>query len=544
MNHPNGTNDSFWDDEDELMFKAEEEEEESISSAAKQIKNVSPTSLPWSILVVDDEPDIHKMTQMALTNFRYHERSLELISAHSAAQAKVILTQRTDIAVILLDVVMETDDAGLLLVVWIRKQLLNQKIRIILRTGQPGQAPERRVIVDYQINDYKAKHELTADRLFSTMVTALRSYEDLLALEASQHGMKTLLDISETLFKMLSMQQFADGVLSQLSTLLDMPIEALLCMRQPARRHPRILAGTGRYQACVSNENTACLHEQEIQAIVKTLQTQENIYKDDYITLFIPSQTINEGEFAVYLNQTGKLLPMQQMLLHHFCDKLATSLNNIQLFERNNFLLDQLQRAHQATVVTLADFAEYKAQKTGNHVLRIADMIKKITHHLAQESPYTHLIDETILELIGMASILHDIGKMTVPDSILQKPGPLTTEERQIMESHALRGEEILYKASKMTEGVTYLSLGATIAGSHHEKFDGTGYPRGLQGEQIPLVGRITALVDVYDELSNEGPNKSAWPPHQVYSFIKNSRGSQFDPVVVDAFLACFPQPE
>ena len=138
---------------------------------------------PWRMLVVDDEPDVHRVTRMVLADFSFEGRSLEIISALSGGEAREILRKANDIAVILLDVVMETDDAGLTLVREIRQDIGNENVRIVLRTGQPGMAPEQKVIVEYDINDYKSKAELTAQKLFTTIVAALRSYRDLVAIE-------------------------------------------------------------------------------------------------------------------------------------------------------------------------------------------------------------------------------------------------------------------------------------------------------------------------------------------------------------------------
>jgi len=138
---------------------------------------------PWTVLVVDDEPEVHKVSWLVLEELRFRGRPLHLVGARSAAEARQALADHPDTAVILLDVVMETEDAGLRLVHEIRQDMGNQAVRIILRTGQPGQAPERRVVVDYDINDYKAKNELTADKLFTTVIAALRAYEDIRTIE-------------------------------------------------------------------------------------------------------------------------------------------------------------------------------------------------------------------------------------------------------------------------------------------------------------------------------------------------------------------------
>lgn len=153
----------------------------------------------WKILIVDDEEEIHVVTRLALHDFSFGGRSLEFISAYSGAQAKQMIRDNPDTAIILLDVVMESDSAGLDVAQYIRQNLGNHFVRIVLRTGQPGLAPERRVLKVYDINDYRAKTELTQDRLFSVIYTALSSYRDLVSLARSRHQLIGLVNEIEQL---------------------------------------------------------------------------------------------------------------------------------------------------------------------------------------------------------------------------------------------------------------------------------------------------------------------------------------------------------
>lgn len=147
---------------------------------------------PWKVLIVDDEPEVHSVTRLALHDFTYDDRKLQFISAHSGREACEILDQETDIALMLLDVVMETDDAGLRVVEYLRHQLGNAFMRVVLRTGHPGMAPERHVIRAFDINDYRAKTELTQDRMYSLVYTALSSYKRLNSLASSQRYLRSL----------------------------------------------------------------------------------------------------------------------------------------------------------------------------------------------------------------------------------------------------------------------------------------------------------------------------------------------------------------
>src|SRR6201987_664309 len=175
----------------------------------------------WKIAVIDDEPAVHDGTRFALSDYRLHGQGLEILSAYSAAEGRELMRRHSDVAVVLLDVIRETDTAGLSLVEFIRKELKNETVRIILRTGQPGQAPERRVIVDYDINDYKAKTELTADKLFTSLTAALRSYQQLERMVQTRRGLEIIIEAASTLFDFKSMQRLAEGGLTQIGSLLN-----------------------------------------------------------------------------------------------------------------------------------------------------------------------------------------------------------------------------------------------------------------------------------------------------------------------------------
>ena len=206
---------------------------------------------PWKILIVDDEKDVHTATRIALRNIRYKERPLELLSAYSGKEAYEVMRQHPDIALIMLDVVMESEDAGLKLVHQIRQELKNGLVRIVLRTGQPGQAPEQEVILNYDINDYKTKTELTVQKLFTTIISSLRAYENLLSLEKNRQGLSKILESASDLYQLYSLREFASGVLRQISALLDIGTDGILCVRNDnssGRPELEILAASGNYE--------------------------------------------------------------------------------------------------------------------------------------------------------------------------------------------------------------------------------------------------------------------------------------------------------
>lgn len=204
----------------------------------------------------------------------------------------------------------------------------------------------------------------------------------------------------------------------------------------------------------------------------------------------------------------------------------------------------EMQRRNaKATVVAMANFAEHRDTDTGVHVLRVARLVGQTARKLMATGRYPSL-DEEFVELVSTASILHDVGKISTPDSILLKNGPLTAEEREIIKRHATDGAHLLRQA-KLTMGQSpYLDLGVEIALTHHEWFDGRGYPHGLAGDRIPLSGKICAVADVFDALTSRRPYKVAWETERAAALIREQRGTQFDPDVVDAFLGVLEERE
>jgi putative two-component system response regulator len=185
----------------------------------------------------------------------------------------------------------------------------------------------------------------------------------------------------------------------------------------------------------------------------------------------------------------------------------------------------ELDDARSELLHRLAIAAEYRDHDTFEHTERVGRTAAEIAAPLGLSTEQ--------IELLREAAPLHDVGKLAISDSILLKPGKLTVEEYEVMKTHAAAGASLLSGSSSPV-----LQMATVIAASHHERWDGTGYPAGLAGEAIPLVGRVVAVADVFDALTHDRPYKSAWPLEQAVAEIRRSAGSQFDPRVADAFLA------
>jgi putative two-component system response regulator len=192
----------------------------------------------------------------------------------------------------------------------------------------------------------------------------------------------------------------------------------------------------------------------------------------------------------------------------------------------------------QLTIFALAKLAESRDQDTGSHLERVRSYCRVLAEQLRSNPEFSTIINEEYVRLIYQTSPLHDIGKVAIPDSILLKPDKLTRDEFEVMKTHTLRGAETLDAALCEFPNAGFLSMARDIALTHHEKYDGSGYPNGLSGKQIPLCGRIVALSDVYDALTSKRVYKNAYSHEQALETILNDSGKHFDPFIVAAFIA------
>ena len=223
------------------------------------------------------------------------------------------------------------------------------------------------------------------------------------------------------------------------------------------------------------------------------------------------------------------------MLAGYFVLRLSLETRRARIWRR------KLENARQVTIESMAAVAETRDPETGAHIKRTQHYVRAIAEELARSGHYTETLTEEFIKLLFLSAPLHDIGKVGVPDHILLKPGPLTTDEMTIMKQHAEFGRRIIFSTAKSIEGDNFLVIAAEIAGSHHEKWDGSGYPLGLSGQAIPLSGRIMAAADIYDALISRRCYKEPFTHGDSIALMSAMRGTTFDPVVLDAFFRIEP---
>jgi signal transduction histidine kinase len=328
--------------EDEFLTLLDDERAESAGAAAAR----------WKVAVIDDDQAVHEGTRFALQDYVLNGQRIEILSAYSAAEGRTLLREHPDTAVVLLDVVMETDNAGLELVDYIRTGLKNETARIILRTGQPGQAPERRVIVDYDINDYKAKTELTADKLFTTMTAALRAYQQLQRIVDTRRGLEIIVEAASTLFDFRSMQRLAEGVLTQIASVLNVDCAGILVLRDGGdpEQNFAILAGSGCYRQLANIQRL----DEQLGAVVRQA-FERRCHDFDKARSVLYVQTGSGREIVVLLEAARPLSDTDRTLVEVFCSRLSSAFDNVILYEQlqdANTRLEErvVQRTHELTI--------------------------------------------------------------------------------------------------------------------------------------------------------------------------------------------------
>ena len=300
----------------------------------------------WRVLIVDDDVDVHQATKFALTNTPVLGRPLEFLHAYSAQEAEQVLRRESQIAVILLDVVMESEDAGLKLVRTIREDLGVTEARIILRTGQPGYAPEIDAIRDYDINDYKTKSELSRNRLFTSLTTAVRSYEQIATINASRRGLDMIIRASGQLMARRGSREFAAGIIMQISALLGLDPEGIVCVHEVGDdpEQTRIIAAAGTYTECIDRPLTSLPQSHVTNSLRQALKERRSLHDERSTTLLFTSDSGHD--MAAYLETHLPLDDNNRRLLEVFCANIAVSFDNVLLFGRltDHAYNDQLLR--------------------------------------------------------------------------------------------------------------------------------------------------------------------------------------------------------
>ncbi|XOV80589.1 MAG: EAL domain-containing protein [Aestuariibacter sp.] len=413
---------------DELIFMDEEEHDEGASDGL---------SGTWNVLVVDDDEEIHSVTRLALSDLVLNGKNLTFHHAYSGAEALEFLKENGDqIAVLLLDVVMESDDAGLQVAKKIREDLKLEEPRIILRTGQPGYAPEESVIKEYDINDYKTKTELTRSKLVTTIIASLRSYQQILTINQSRKGLEKIIGSAANLLEEHSVKGFCEGVVEQISSLIGLDAGGVLCARAGSvldkdEDGVYVLGAAGELASFINARLETIHNEKIITQVTQCLNKKDHIFGEDFSVLYMDSSGY---EAAVYIQAGNEISDVNRQLLEVFLSSVSVGYENVNLFHqlrnaafrdwltklpnRNEFInmLDNLNRTDNefdADVVALVDISHFSdindglGQEAGNQLL--ISVSERMAEHFGEK--------------VLMARIGADVFGIIGPDSLVSPQG-------------------------------------------------------------------------------------------------------------------------
>ena len=355
---------------DELIFLDEddtvEEEESTLGS--------------WNVLVVDDDKEIHSVTRLALSDLVLNDKKLHFYHAYSGEEAiQMIEKLGNKLAIILLDVVMETDDAGLNVAKVMRDDMNLMEPRIILRTGQPGYAPEESVIKEYDINDYKTKTELTRSKLVTTIISSLRSYQQILTINQSRQGLEKIIESAANLLEEHSVKGFCEGVVTQISSMLGLSAGGVVCARAGSVIDKEddgvyILGAAGEFATYI-NESLNAIHDDKIiKYVTQCLKDKRHIYQDDFSVLYMNRAGY---EAAVFLNISEEISQINRQLLEVFLSSVSVGYENVNLFHqlRNAAFRDWLTKLpNRNEFINMLDDAKHENGAGSGNVVALIDI--------------------------------------------------------------------------------------------------------------------------------------------------------------------------
>lgn len=364
--------------------------------------NTANAAPPWKLLVVDDDPEVHRVTDFVLYERRILGRPLRLLHAHSGQQAREQLREHADVAVVLLDVVMETEHAGLDLVGYIRDELALAECRIILRTGQPGYAPELAIISEYDINDYRTKAELTHTRLITMVSAALRAYEQLHALTEHRRGLELIVRAAAQLMEQGAIAGLAEGVLVQLAALLRLPPDGIVCTQKGSpfadeSERCYVVGAAGRHAGYIAQPLDTLPDRRIVTAIHCCVERRQHIFGQDHTTLYL--RVTAHQEAAIFLASGTPLAAIDQRLVEVFIATICACFRNARLLDRLRTAQEEIER--QRSFLRAVIDADPQFVFVQDHAGKIVLANESLARHVGVAPE--QMVGRTLAQWIGLA---------------------------------------------------------------------------------------------------------------------------------------------
>lgn len=473
----------------------------------------------WKILIIDDDNFVHIMIKEILKDFKFEDKPLIILSAHSSIKALDILNKNDDIALVLLDIFIEEENTGLKLSRYIREIIENKATRIVLMTSKESQKLEEEAILNYDINGYEEKIQLLTNKLRTVVVAALRAYKDIMYINNNKRIMEEVVASSSNLFEKVSIQDFIKTAFCSINSLINLcrkdkecNANGLTALRLFNDEAFKVTSAYGKYKDCVGKKIMDSISHEDFELIKKAYRMGKPLITDNRYVSYYHSSSGIEG--MVFIEAKKQINHLDKEILNIFHRNILAAFESLCLNK-------EIEETQKEILYLLGEVTEARSEETGNHVKRVS----KYSKILAEK----YGLSQREIMLISMASPIHDIGKVAIPDSILLKPGKLTPEEFDIVKTHTTIGYNLLKGSDR-----ELLKSAAIIAHEHHERYDGGGYPRGLKGDEIHIFGRIVAVADVFDALGSPRVYKKAWVMNDILNYFREERGKHFDPDLVD----------
>lgn len=483
--------------------------------------NYGNTEEYWNILIVDDDKLIHSMIRDINKDLIFQDKRIKFYSAYTSNEAKDILKENNDIALVLLDVFLEESDSGLKLVEYIRNSIGNLDIRIVLVTGNGCREVEEKVILNYDINGYEDKSELFFKKIATIILSSLRGYRDINRIKNNKITMETMVSCISKLYKENSLDKFLMKSIRYLASVINQfsrlgkencNIDSLAIVRHGQANTFKVVAGTGKYKNIANIEIQELLNLDILRKVNQIyIEGQHKLFSDYYIAKYKSSYG-NEAIIIIENNNNKDSVDIELLNVFHKC--ISGAFDNL-------CLKIEIEKTQKEILYILGEVTEARSEETGSHVKRVSRYAKILAREYG--------LSQREITFLTFAVPIHDIGKVSIPDNILLKPGKLTKEEYNIVKTHTTIGYNLLKNSNR-----DILKTAAIVAHEHHERYDGKGYPRGLKGEEIHIYGRISAIADVFDALGSPRVYKRAWGINDILKLFREERGKQFDPDLVD----------